>query len=396
MTSTRTDNTGSADQTPTTWIAAHRSAVINPHEAFKLFEVRGFTNQTVRQTIRPAGGGNALRIHLSNRYGTTPLHIGGAHLAHRTERSGIDPHTDTPLLFDGAETITIPPGEDITTDPIHHPITAGQELALSLYLPDDTGLTTYSAIPYDIGHAVPGNQLTAETLDESEELITSHLITGIDVLAPEHTRIAIAFGDSWIEGMATTPGTGSSFPAQLDRRLTNGWIVAPGISGNRLLTDEIGAHLLDRVERDVLTIPGATHVIIHTGLNDLGLPGAIAFPEPGKLPTATDLIDGLTTLADRLHTAGLTVIGSTIGPYAGTVYPGYDTDEGQAIRADVNTWLLGTDHPFDAIIDIATAVADPDQPTRIRDHYNSGDGLHVNDAGAKAIADAVDLSLLTL
>ncbi|WP_193241423.1 GDSL-type esterase/lipase family protein [Streptomyces phaeolivaceus] len=164
----------------------------------------------------------------------------------------------------------------------------------------------------------------------------------------------------------------------------------------RLLTDEIGAALLSRVERDVLDIPGVSHVIVHTGLNDLGLPGAIAFPEPAKLPTAADLVTGLTALADRIHCAGLTVIGATIGPYTGTVYPGYDTEEGQHVRAEVNTWLLGTDHPFDAVIDIAAAVADPDRPTRIRDDHNSGDGLHVDDAGAKALADTVDLSLLDL
>ncbi|WP_371581001.1 GDSL-type esterase/lipase family protein [Streptomyces sp. NBC_01314] len=380
----------------TTWIAAHRSAVIDPHEAFKLFEVRSFTDQTVRQTLRPAGGGQALRVRLSNRYGHTPLHIGGAHLAHRTEGSAIDPATDVTLLFAGAETITVPPGEEAISDPVEGTVTAGRELALSLYLPGDTGLTTHTANPYDVGHAVPGDQLTAESLDEYDELITGHFVTGIDVLAPDSTRIAVAFGDSWIEGMATTPGTGSSFPAQLGHRLTDGWIVATGISGNRLLTDEIGAHLLSRVQHDVLDIPGASHVIIHTGLNDLGLPGAIAYPEPAKLPTAADLITGLTTLADRLHAAGLTAIGTTIGPYAGTVYPGYDTDEGQAVRAEVNTWLLGDTHPFDAVIDIAAAVADPDHPTRIRDDLNSGDGLHVNDAGAKAIADAVDLSLLNL
>ncbi|MDX3581548.1 GDSL-type esterase/lipase family protein [Streptomyces europaeiscabiei] len=387
MTSTRTG---------TTWIAAHRSAVIDPQEAFKLFEVRSFTDQTVRQTLRPAGGGEALRVRLSNLYGRTPLDIGGAHLARRTEGSAIDPATDVTLLFAGAETVTVPPGEEIISDPVEGPVTAGEELALSLYLPGDTGLTTHTAIPYDVGHAVPGDQLTAASLDESDELITGHFVTGIDVLATDNTRIAVAFGDSWIEGMATTPGTGSSFPAQLDRRLTDGWVVATGISGNRLLTDEIGAHLLSRVDHDVLDIPGASHVIIHAGLNDLGLPGAIAFPEPAKLPTAADLTTALTALADRLRTAGLTVIGSTIGPYAGTVYPGYDTDEGQAVRAEVNTWLLGDTHPFDAVIDIAAAVADPDHPTRIHDDYNSGDGLHVNDAGAKAIADAVDLSLLNL
>jgi lysophospholipase L1-like esterase len=378
------------------WIAAHRSAVIDPHEAFTLFEVRGFTDQTVRQTLRPAGGGEALRVRLSNRYGSTPLDIGGAHLAHRTEDSTIDPATDITLLFAGAKTVTVPAGEEIVSDPVETTVTAGRELALSLYLPGDTGPTTYTAIPYDVGHAVPGDQLTAEYLDESEELITGHFVTGIDVLAPENTRIAVAFGDSWIEGMATTPGTGAGFPAQLDRRLTSGWIVATGISGNRLLTDEVGAHLLSRIERDVLDIPGASHVIVHTGLNDLGLPGAIAFPGPAKLPTAAELITGLRALADRLRSAGLTVIGSTIGPYAGTVYPGYDTEEGQTIRTEVNTWLLGDTHPFDAVVDIAAAVADPDRPDRIRDAYNSGDGLHVNDVGAKAVADAVDLSLLEL
>ncbi|GAA3822792.1 GDSL-type esterase/lipase family protein [Streptomyces phyllanthi] len=380
----------------TTWIAAHRAAVINPHEDFALFPVRSFTGQTVRQAIRPAGGGEALRVRLSNRYGTTPLKIGGAHLAQRTRGSGIDPTTDTTLLFDGTPTVTVPPGEDTVSDPVTRTVTAGEELVISLYLPGHTGPSTYSAVPYDIGYTVHGNQLDAEVLHDAEELPTGHFLTGIDVRAPEGTRIAVGFGDSWIEGMATTPGTGHSLPARLDRRLTRGWIVNQGISGNRLLTDEIGDHLLARVQRDVLDVPGVSHVLVHIGLNDLGLPGAIAFPEPGKLPTADDLITGLTALADRLHTAGLTVIGSTIGPYAGTVYPGYDTEEGQAVRLRVNEWLSGDDHPFDAIADLAAAVADPDHPDRIREEYNSGDGLHVNDAGTKALADAVDLTLLDL
>jgi lysophospholipase L1-like esterase len=251
-------------------------------------------------------------------------------------------------------------------------------------------------VPYDIGYAVPGDQLGAEALKDAEELTTGHFLTGIDVLAPDDTRIAVAFGDSWIEGAFTTPGTDRSFPAQLSRRLSRGWTVNQGISGNRLLTDEIGEHLLARVERDVLQVPGVSHVLIHIGLNDLGLPGFTSHPEPGTLPTAEDFTAALTALADRLHDAGLTVIGSTIGPYRGTVHEGYDSETGQTVRREVNAWLLGGHHPFDAIVDAAAAVADPDQPDRIRDDFNAGDGLHVNDAGAKAIADAVDVTLLAL
>ncbi|MGI5453971.1 GDSL-type esterase/lipase family protein [Streptomyces sp. CA-249302] len=380
----------------TTWIAAHRSAVINPHEGFGLFETRGFTDRTVRQSLRLAGGGDALRIRLSNRYGKEPLRIGGAHLAVRTRGSGIDPGSDTPLRFSGAETATVPVGEELVSDPVELPVSAGEELTVSLYLPGDTGPSTYTAIPYDIGYAVPGERLSAELLEGAEELPTGHYLTGVDVLAPEGTRIAVAFGDSWIEGAATTPGADNSFPARLSRRLTRGWIVNQGISGNRLLTDEIGDHLLSRIDHDVLAVPGVSHVLIHIGLNDLGLPGHIAYPEPAEGPSAEEFIAGLTALADRLHAAGLTVLGSTIGPYRGTVHDGYDTETGQAVRSEVNAWLLGDGHPFDAVVDVAAAVADPDQPDRIRAEFNAGDGLHVNDAGAKAIADAVDVTLLDL
>ncbi|MCI3270449.1 GDSL-type esterase/lipase family protein [Streptomyces cylindrosporus] len=381
----------------TTWIAAHRSAVINPYEGFGLFEPRGFTDRTVRQSLRLAGGGDALRIRLSNRYGKEPIRIGGAHLAVRTRGSGIDPGSDTPLRFSGAETVTVPVGEELVSDPVELPVSAGEELTVSLYLPGDTGLSTYTAVPYDLGYAVPGERLSAELLEDAEELSTGHYLTGVDVLAPADTRIAVAFGDSWVEGAFTTPGADNSFPARLSRRLTRGWIVNQGISGNRLLSDEVGEHLLARVDRDVLAVPGVSHVLIHIGLNDIGLPGARSHPEPPTdRPSAEDLVTGLTALADRLHAAGLVAIGGTLGPYEGCVYDGVDSPEGQAVRREVNAWLLGDAHPFDAVIDIAAAVADPEQPTRIRAEFNAGDGLHVNDAGAKAIADAVDVTLLDL
>jgi lysophospholipase L1-like esterase len=382
--------------TTTTWIAAHRTAVLGPHEDVQLFPSRSFTDQTVRQPLRLAGGGEALRVRLSNRYGTAPLEIGGAHLATRTRGSGIDPATDIPLTFSGTATATIPAGEELVSDPVHQPFSAGQELALSLHLPGDTGPTTFSPVAHDIGHAAPGSRLDAEVLDGAEEFSTGHLLAGVDVLAPADTRIVVAFGDSWIEGAATTPGADNSFPSQLGRRLDRGWIVNQGLSGNRLLTDGIGEHLLARIDHDVLAVPGVSHVLVHIGLNDLGLPGVIAHPEPAEGPTAAEFIAGLTTLADRLHTAGLTVIACTLGTYQGATYDGFDSAAGQATRAEINAWLLGDDHPFDAVADTAAAVADPAQPARIRAEFNAGDGLHVNDAGAKALADAVDTTLLKL
>ncbi|MET8688660.1 GDSL-type esterase/lipase family protein [Streptomyces sp. NPDC004732] len=385
------------------WTAAFRSAVVSPHETIDLVELRGFAAQTLRQIIRLDGGGSALRIRLSNRYGKEPLHIGGAHLARRTEGSGIESGTDTPLRFGGAEEFTVPVGEEAISDPIDGTFAAGDELALTLWLPDDTGLSTYSIVPLRTGYTVPGNALTAPTLDGTEgleELATRHFISGADVLAPTGTRIAVAFGDSWFDGNGTTNDADQRFPDLLNNRLrdagSTGWVVNQGLSANRLLTDEVGEHALARLDRDALDVPGVTHVLIHFGLNDLGIPGQEAYPEPAPIPTAADLITGLTTLADRIHAAGLTATATTVGPYKDTVYEGYSTPEGIAVAREVNDWLRGADSPFDAYADFAAAVADPADPDRIHDDYDSGDGLHVNDAGAKALADSVDLAALKI
>ncbi|MEU6122488.1 GDSL-type esterase/lipase family protein [Streptomyces sp. NPDC047123] len=383
------------------WTAAFRSAVLSSHEDIEIFERRSFAAQTVRQIIRLDGGGSALRIRLTNRYGKHPLHIGGARLARRTEGSGIEPGSDTPVRVGGADDFTVPAGEEVLSDPIERNVRAGDELALTLWLPDATGPSTHSAVPLRTGYAVPGNALTAPTLaatDGLEELVTRHFISGADVLAPTGTPVAVAFGDSWFEGTGTTPDTDRRFPDLLNERLRaaghRGWVVNQGLSANRLLTDEVGEHALGRLRRDALDVPGATHVLIHFGLNDLGIPGQEAYPEPAPGPTAADLIAGLTTLADRIHDAGLSAVATTVGPYKDTDVEGYATPAGLAVAREVNAWLRGPDSPFDSLADFAAAVADPADPDRIRDAHDSGDGLHVNDAGAQALADSVDLAAL--
>jgi lysophospholipase L1-like esterase len=162
-------------------------------------------------------------------------------------------------------------------------------------------------------------------------------------------------------------------------------VVNQGIAGNRLLRDEIGEHGLARFDRDVLSIPGVTHVLVHFGINDLGLPGMTGEPPA----TVGALVAGFTTLADRAHAAGLRILVATIGPFAGAVYPGVSTPEGVATRREVNDWIRTTDR-FDAVFDVARAVENPDDPDHIHPDLDAGDGMHLNDRGAEAMANAVD------
>ncbi|WP_329474859.1 GDSL-type esterase/lipase family protein [Kribbella sp. NBC_01484] len=365
------------------WTAGFRTAVISPYEVVKLSEPRGFSDQTVRQALFMAGGGQRLRVRLTNRYGRSALIIGAATIA--------AVHGQAALTFDGSEKLTIPPGEDVVSDPIDLTVAPGTNLTLDLYFPQETGLATYSHKPAETARIVTGNQVGAGESTGAEEVEGRFYVAGVDVLAPDDTAVAVAFGDSWFEGVGSTIGANNRSVDMLNRRLEHGWVVNQGIAGNRLLRDEVGEHALARFDRDVLSIPRLTHVLVHFGINDLGLPGMTGEPAA----TTDALLEGFTALAHRAHQAGLKILAATIGPFAGAVYPGISTPDGLATRREVNDWIRTTTI-FDSVFDVARAVENPADPDYIHPTLDSGDGMHLNDRGAEAMANTVALKALTL
>ncbi|GAA4064983.1 SGNH/GDSL hydrolase family protein [Actinomadura miaoliensis] len=365
------------------WVAGFRSALVGPYEQIRLAQPRGFAGQTVRQALRLAGGGERLRVRLSNRYGREPLTVGAARVAVRKAGDEIVPETDREVRFGGAGQVTVPAGGEVVSDPVGLAVAAGADLALSLFLPGETEPATYTGFAGETAYVSDGDLVSAAALPGAEQVDGRFYATGVDVLAPEGPRIAVAFGDSWFEGVGTTPGANRRSVDVLNERLGRDWVVNQGISGNRLLTDEVGEHGLARFDRDVPSVPGVTHVLVHFGINDLGLPGMVGLP-PAR---AADLIAGFTELARRARDAGLTIVAATVGPYAGAVYEGISTPEGLAARRRVNEWIR-TSGVFDAVADVARAVENPDDPDFIRPEFDSGDGMHLNDAGARAMAEA--------
>ncbi|WP_040842029.1 GDSL-type esterase/lipase family protein [Nocardia brevicatena] len=372
---------------PTAWIAGFRSAVIRPDEQIKLAESRTFTDRTVRQVLHLAGGGARVRVGLTNRYGKAPLTIGAARVALRKTGSEIVTETDAALRFDGDEQVIVPVGGEVFSDPVDLAVAADTDLALSLYLPGPTGLATFSHQPAETAYIANGNVAAEAALTTVEEVPARFYVAGVDVLAPAETPVAVAFGDSWFEGVGTTLGANRRSVDFLNARLERGWVVNQGIAGNRLLTDEIGEPGLDRFERDARAVPGATSVLINFGINDLILGGMAGQPPA----TAEELIAGFTTLARRAHAAGLTVHAATIGPYGGCVYEGLPITETLPTRRRVNEWLRGTD-VFDSVFDVARAVEDPERPDFIHPGFDSGDGMHLNDDGARAMAETIDVT----
>jgi lysophospholipase L1-like esterase len=204
----------------------------------------------------------------------------------------------------------------------------------------------------------------------------------------------VAFGDSITDGSLSTPDANNRYPDELAERLVAAGrptgILNAGIGGNRLLSDApgFGERGVARFQRDVLSQPRVRTTIVLEGINDIGMGEAAGTPV-----TAEQLIAGHRALARAARAAGVTVIGATITPTKGCPYPGYSTERGEAVRDAVNHWIR-TSGEYDAVADFDRALADPADPDRMRGEYDGGDGLHPNDAGMRAMAEAVDLRSL--
>jgi len=89
------------------------------------------------------------------------------------------------------------------------------------------------------------------------------------------------------------------------------------------------------------------------------------------------------------------IYGATIPPFEGATMPGFFSPEGEQKRQAINEWIR-EGREYDGVIDCDRALRDPDHPTRLLPLYDSGDHLHPNDAGTKAMGDAVPLRLFRL
>ncbi len=366
------------------------------------------SDKTIRMVVRPSIGGQLLRVRLSNELGTSALTIAAAHIALTDEGSKTQPATDHVLTFGGSPKITIPPGAPVFSDPVRIAVKPFSELSISLYLPGNTpASSSHVAALHDTYFSGPGDLTASVDLPNPEIKSSWYFLSGIDLWASNSTTTTVAFGDSITQGSDRKTGTYIDYPDQLAKRLAEQSgptiaVVNQGIGGNRILHDVTGPSALARFDRDVLSLPGTTNMIVLLGINDIGFPrvrmaelkipnlNLKESPFASQRVSADEMIVGLQQIVTRARAHGIRVFGATLTPFEGT--NSYDAD-GESVRQAVNRWVRTTD-VFDAIIDFDSIIRDPEHPTRMRAAYDSGDHIHPNAAGYKAMADAVPLHLL--
>ena len=352
-------------------------------------------NQTVRMVVRTTVGGPQVRLQLSNALGYEPITIAATHIALEDKGSSIVSGSDRAVTFGGQGRVKIPPGALIVSDPVDlpvHPLTA---LAISLYVRGPVTQLTTHQLGLHTTYVASGDATASQSLPDARENNSYLWLTGVEVKATSSERTIVAFGDSITDGYATTPNADRAWPSRLFERTLEGtvgphWaIVNLGISGNRVLHDGTGTNALARFDRDVLSRSGVRWIIFLEGINDISFPAIPGAPEEDRI-TAEDLIAGYRLFIAKAHLHGIRIIGATLLPWEGVWT---FTAKGEAIRQQVNGWIR-TGKAFDRVVDFDAVTRDAAHPTRLRPDFDSGDHVHPNDAGNRAMADAIDLTAL--
>jgi lysophospholipase L1-like esterase len=374
---------------------------------------------TVRQVARVSVAGTGIRVRLSNPFGAAPVVVRDAWLGLTVAPGSatLVPGSNRPLTFAGARTVSIAPGRSAVSDPVPVSVEAQQDVAVSVYAPgspvDDH---TFPPFAYDppASFIGTGGDHAADPTDATfpgAPVIpgtTSSTATGyhpgqtwwLDLVVadrPAARGTVVTLGDSITDGYNAFGPPGQRWTDVLAERLDalpTGRRLAvanAGISGNTVSVQPnpydatgqcCGPPAPQRLDRDVLSVPGVRTVLLLEGTNDLG-GGANAPPAP-----AAQVIDAMKGIAARVHAAHLRIVASTILPMCNAA--GSDKENA---RLAVNGWIRAGG-VFDAVLDFDSVLRDPADPTVMVADLRT-DCYHPNAAGDALLGRYIPLAALT-
>jgi lysophospholipase L1-like esterase len=370
------------------------------------------SNATVRLVARVSIPGEAIRIRLDNTFSTNPLVVGAATVGPRQRLALLAVSELRTVTFNGNRSVTVPAGGSVLSDAVALRVDSQQDLGVNLYLPGNNVSASQhaGAVTTSYRSADGSGNLTADANATAFGITFTAMpwLKAIDVLTVRSVTSVVAFGDSITDGtcntldandrwhnvlsvrMDTEPlGASDVARSTRDRYANKFAFVNEGIGGNTVTRAGLSPPPdstpgMERLERDVLSHSGVSHVVLFMGTNDIR-----------REATAAGVIAGLRDIAARLEVRGIKVFAATIIPRHNVTPVGTNTgwnDAKTAIRNEVNRWMR-TPRTFDAVLDFDRVVHNPDQADLINPPYNCGDGIHPSPIGYYQMGKSVDLNL---
>ncbi|HWD84154.1 MAG TPA: SGNH/GDSL hydrolase family protein [Solirubrobacteraceae bacterium] len=398
-TTTTPSGTPPAPSGPSHWITSWGAATQGPNPAARMSE-SGFRNRTLRQTVFVTSGGSEVRVRFSNVFGRRPLKIGQATVGVQSRGARVASGTMRRLTFDGRPSVSIRPGFDRMSDPVKLSVEPLHRLLISAYLRGPTGPATQQVNSRETSYSARGSR-PAQRLGTGyrQQLHNWYFLSGVLTLSPARNLGAVVtLGDSITAGVGSAVGANASWPDDLARRLNalSGAtlsVVDEGIGGNRVLNDAscCGISAVSRFGPDVVRQTRVRTVILLEGVNDLGFSQKHdSLSAPHTNVSAAQVISGYKQILSQAHAHRLRIIGCTLTPFKGARFW---TPASEQKREAINKWIL-TSGALDGVINFASVLGEPGDPERLNPGYDSGDHLHPNDTGYRAMANAIQLSLL--
>lgn len=422
---------GASAQPDQKWVAAWAGSVHGPYPIgnptaqpdlrFALPSSQGGArDQTFRLIVRPDIWGPQTRLRFSNAFGTKPVTFDGVFVGLQWSGAALVPGTNRPLSFGGKSTVTVAPGESVWSDPLALPYVhsheaqelLGRKLAVSFHVAGDSGPMTWHAKALTTSYiTAPSSGSKGEAEDDAAFPFSTaswFFLDALDMMAPAKTPVIVAFGDSITDGSASTLNGDDRWPNVLSRRLhvlygNHVSVVNAGIGGNQVVGPaEYSAHKPfpggpsagQRLERDVLSLSGVTHVIWLEGIND--------FSKNGN--TSADAVKaGMTEIVARIRSRlpGVRVFGATVTSGFGSNSPAHGFAEQDVKRKSLNDFIR-TSGLFDGVADFDKVTLDPRTGGMLPEYVpdssigGPGDGLHPNRAGYLSMGNSIDLKMLKL
>jgi lysophospholipase L1-like esterase len=298
-----------------------------------------------------------------------------------------------PVSFKGQRSITIPAGGSVESDAIALPVVAEQDLAVSLHITgadvqpsqhNNAQVTSY------LSAAGSGDQ-TASSDGKAFTLETTSMfwLKSIDVQPTAPASAIIAFGDSITDGTCSTLNSNDRWEDILAQRFAlqtpvRFAVVNEGIGGNTVTRKGTNPTFasppgVERLDRDVLSRAGVSHVVLFMGTNDVN-----------REVSAADVIAGSKDIIARIKAKNIKVIGATMIPRHNEVW----NEAKNRVKREVNEWIR-KDAGFDAVLDFDAVMRDPAKPDLMIAAYNCGDNVHPAPIGYFEMGKSIDLSIFT-
>ncbi|WP_425865016.1 GDSL-type esterase/lipase family protein [Arthrobacter sp. TWP1-1] len=347
-------------------------------------------DKTIRMVVRPNTAGNAQRVTLSNRFGTTPLVVGSATVAY--QGTGLSASgAPSQFTFRGQSTVTIPVGGEVVSDALNVPVKTDAKLLVSVFVAGSIPVSTFHNLG-NVSNGIADGNHAADTSNASFTQGSSqyYFLKSIDVISATAKGSMVALGDSITDGYGSSLNGFNNWPAQLADKINardkSIAMVNAGISSNRVTFEAGGAKsrgmaATTRFAYDVAAVPGVTSVFLFEGINDI--------PDGAS---SDRIIEGYRNIIAQARAAGLKVYGATMTPTKDTAS---FTTARELTRTTVNNWILSSGE-YDGVADFSASVADPADPERILPAFDGGDRIHLNPAGYAALAGAADVAPFTL